>query len=144
MQINEIKTSEEISKTLAVLTQIYENLNHETYVKDILSMMESGYKMAAVFEDKEVENGRYVGVIGVRVTQKLQHGKIIEIEDFAIDKDKCGIGVGKILIKWAEWQAASFGCKNIVGGIETKRLDSQRIYSREGFILDGFWFRKTC
>jgi len=142
MQIKEIQTREEIFETYAVLTQIYSELNRETYIEDILNMMQRGYKMAAVFEDKEIENGRCIGVVGVRVIRKLHYGKAIEIEDFMIDRKKRGIGVGKMLMRFVEWQAAIFGCKNIIGNLETKRLESQKIFAREGFSLDGFLFRK--
>ena len=142
MQIKEIQTREEIFETYAVLTQIYSELNRETYIEDILNMMQRGYKMAAVFEDKEIENGRCIGVVGARIIRKLHYGKAIEIEDFMIDRKKRGIGVGKMLMRFVEWQAAIFGCKNIIGNLETKRLESQKIFAREGFSLDGFLFRK--
>ena len=144
MQIKELQTREEIFESYNVLVQIYEDLNRETYIEDILNMMQRGYKMAGVFQDEGVENGRCVGVVGVRVIRKLHYGKAIEIEDFMIDRAKRGIGVGKMLMRWVEWQAAVFGCKNIVGNLETKRLESQRIFSREKFVLDGFFFRKAC
>ncbi len=144
MQIKELQTREEIAQSFDVLVQIYEDLNRETYIEDILNMMQRGYKMAGIFQDEGVENGRCVGVVGVRVIRKLHYGKAIEIEDFMIDRQKRGIGVGKMLMRWVEWQAAVFGCKNIVGNLETKRLESQRIFSREKFVLDGFFFRKAC
>lgn len=143
MQIKEVQTREDIEKTFAVLIQIYEDLSKETYVEDILNMMQRGYKMAAVFEDLEVENGKCIGVVGLRIIRKLHYGKAVEIEDFMIDRKKRGIGVGKMLIRFVEWQAAVFGCKNIIGSLETKRAESQKIFSREGFILDGFFFRKN-
>ena len=139
MQIKEVQTREEILESFNVLSQIYDDLNKETYIDDILNMMRCDYKMAAVYE-----NGRSIGVIGVRIIRKLHYGKALEIEEFMIDSQKSGIGVGKMLIRWAEWQATVFGCQNIIGNLETKRLESQKIYSREKFILDGFFFRKKC
>jgi len=144
MQIKEIQTREEIAETFAVLTQIYENLNRETYIEDILNMMQRGYKMAAVFEDIAFEDGRCIGVIGIRIIRKLHYGKSVEIEDFMIDRKKRGIGVGKMLLRFAEWQAVNFGCKHIIGNLETKRQESQKIFAREKFLLDGFLFKKTC
>jgi GNAT superfamily N-acetyltransferase len=144
MQIKEILARGEIFETSYVLKQIYKNLDQETYVEDILNMMQRGYKMAAVFEENsDIENGRCIGVVGVRIIRKLQHGKAIEIEDFMIDRKKRGIGVGKMLIRWVEWQALNFNCKNIIGNLKTKRLESQKIFAREGFILDGFFFSKS-
>ncbi len=144
MQIKEIQTREEIFETYSVLNQIYSELNIDAYVEDVLNMMQRGYKMAAVFEDREVEDGRCIGVVGIRVIRKLHYGKAIEIEDFMIDRKKRGIGVGKMLIRWVEWQSAIFGCRNIIGNLETKRIESQRIFSREKFNLDGFFFCKSC
>ncbi|OFW80351.1 MAG: hypothetical protein A2887_04520 [Alphaproteobacteria bacterium RIFCSPLOWO2_01_FULL_40_26] len=144
MQIKEVQTREEIQQTYTILKQIYDELREENYVEDVLNMMQRGYKMAAVFEDKEVENGRCIGVIGIRIIRKLHYGKTLEIEDFMIDRKKRGIGVGKMLIRWVEWQAANFGCTNIIGNIETKRLESQKIFSREKFMIEGLFFCKKC
>ncbi|MDX2083452.1 MAG: GNAT family N-acetyltransferase [Rickettsiales bacterium] len=141
MQIKEVQSREEIASTFPVLTQIYEELQAENYIEDILNMMQRGYKMAGVFEE-ETSNKNCIGVIGIRIIRKLHHGKALEIEDFMIDHKKRGIGVGKMLMRWAEWQANNFGCKHIIGTLETKRLESQKIFAREKFILDGFFFKK--
>ena len=145
MQIKEILARGEIFETFHVLKQIYENLDRETYVEDVLNMMQCGYSMAAVFEESDnVENVLCIGVVGIRIVHNLQHKKAIEIEDFMIDRKKRGIGVGKMLIRWVEWQALNFNCKNIIGNLKTKRLESQKIFAREGFVLDGFFFSKSC
>ena len=144
MQLKELQTREDIFQSLDVLAQIYDNLNQETYIDDVLNMMQRGYKMAAVFEDPEIENGRCIGVVGIRIVRKLHYGKIVEIEDFMIDRKKRGIGVGKMLLRFVEWQAAIFKCQNIIGNLESKRIESQRIFAREKFILDSFSFRKPC
>lgn len=139
MQIKEIQTREEIAATYSVLKQIYTNLPKETYIDDVLNQMQRGFKMAAVFEDF----GPCIGVIGIRIIRKLQHGKALEIEDFMIDRAKRGIGVGKMLIRWVEWQATIFSCKSIIGNLESQRQESQKIFSREKFLIDGFFFKKT-
>ena len=142
MQIKEIQTREEIAKTYDVLIQIYENLNHENYIENILQMIDSGYKMAGVFEDEKGQN--CIGVIGIRIVCKINYGKSVEIEDFMIDRKKRGIGVGKMLMRWAEWQSTISGCKNIIGFLESQRLPSQKIYSREKFEIEGIYFKKSC
>lgn len=144
MQIKEIQAREEIFETYSVLRQIYDELKEETYIEDVLNMMQRGYKMAAVFEDPNNENSRCIGVIGIRTIRKLHYGKALEIEDFMIDRKKRGIGVGKMLLRWVDWQAANFGCTKIIGNLETKRQESQKIFSREKFLLDGFFFKKNC
>lgn len=137
MQIKEIHTSDEIADTHNVLKQIYEDLKEENFVETIQKMMLSGYRMAGVFENKTC-----IGVIGIRIISKLQFGKILEIEDFMIHRAKRGIGVGKMLLRWADWQALEFECDHIIANLATKRQESQKILSREKFILEGFLFKK--
>lgn len=137
MQIKEIKTKDEIASTHSVLQQIYEDLKEENFVINIQEMMASGYRMAGVFENKTC-----IGVVGIRIIHKIQFGKIIEIEDFMIDRAKRGIGVGKMLLRWVDWQALEFNCISIIGNLLTKRQESQKIFAREKFILEGFLFKK--
>ena len=66
----------------------------------------------------------------------------VEIEDFMIDRKRRGIGVGKMLLRWVEWQALQFHCDHIIGTLLTKRQESQKIFAREKFILEGFLFKK--
>ncbi len=139
MRIKEIKTHKEISQTFPTMSQLYENLDDKTYLDDVSKLMQQDYLMAGVFESDEK---KCIGVVGIKITKNLQHGKAMEIQDFMIAEDQRGIGVGKMLMHWVEGQAANFDCKIISGNLETKRLESQKIFSREGFILDGFSFRK--
>ncbi len=140
MQIKEIQTREEIFHTHHVMVQLYQELNSDNYIEDVLKMMQRGYKMVAVFD----EENKCIGVMGLGITSKLHYGKVLEIEDFVIDREKNDSGADEMLLRWAELQASIFGCKNIVGILETKRQTAQRIFSREKFIIDGFFFRKKC
>lgn len=142
MQIKEVQSREEIASTYKVISQIYDRLNEESYVDDILNMVQRGYKMAAVFEDIDISGGQCIGVVGIRITRKLHHGKVAEIEDFMVCRQKRNIGVGKMLIRWVEWQAAIFQCTTIIGSLETKRDASQKIFAREKFLIDGLLFKK--
>lgn len=141
MQIKELHNKEEISKTFAVIAETYEDLKEENYVAEILSLMQKDYKMAGVFED--TSNGEIcIGAIGVKTGKKLQYGKILEIEDFAISATKIGNGVEKMLISWAEWQAANSNCNKIICTINTSKIESHKVLSRDNFILEGFKFLK--
>lgn len=141
MQIKELSGKEEILRSFAVMSQIYEDISLESYVEDILNMMQRGYRMAAVFEGQDMET-KCIGAIGIRIARRLQYGKVLEIEDFMICRQKRGIGVGKMLIRWAEWQAANFDCTKILATLDTKRIESHKILSREHFLMEGFKFCK--
>ncbi len=142
MQIKELNNKTEIDKTFKVMSQIYNDLEEKSYTGDILTMIQNGYKMAAIFEDKEVDKGQCIGVVGVKVARKMQYKRVLEIEDFMICRQKRGIGVGKMLIRWVEWQAMNFNCDKIICSLGTERIESHKILSRENFLMDGFKFSK--
>ena len=142
MQIKELNNKTEIDKTFKVMSQIYNDLEEKSYTEDVLIMIQNGYKMAAIFEDKEVDKGQCIGVVGVKVARKMQYKRVLEIEDFMICRQKRGIGVGKMLIRWVEWQAMNFNCDKIICSLGTERIESHKILSRENFLMDGFKFSK--
>jgi GNAT superfamily N-acetyltransferase len=138
MKLKEIIFKEEVMQTFPILKQIYTTLDHDFYVDQVMNMMHEGYKMAAVIED----GGKCIGVLGMRLIRRINLGKTIEIEDFMIDRQRRGIGVGKMLLKWVDWQAMNLGCENIICDLQTKRRESQAIFCREKYLIDGFSFRK--
>lgn len=139
MQIKELHSREEIGKTFLVLKQVYEDLKESSYVQKVLNLMQRGYKMAGIFEN---ETDECIGVVGIKITKKLQYGRVLEIEDFIICRKTRGVGVEKMLMRWIEWQAVNFDCNKIVATIDTSRIESHKILSREGFLLEGFKFIK--
>ena len=142
MQIKELNNKTEIDKTFKVMSQIYNDLEEKSYTEEVLIMIQNGYKMAAIFEDKDVDEGQCIGVVGVKVARKMQYKRVLEVEDFMICRQKRGIGVGKILIRWVEWQAMNFNCDKIICSLGTERIESHKILSRENFLMDGFKFSK--
>lgn len=139
MQIKELHSREEINQSFVVLKQIYEDLDQSNFVERVLNIMQRGYKMAGIFEN---DTNECIGVVGIKIVKKLQYGRVLEIEDFMICRKKRGIGVGKMLMRWIEWQAVNFDCNKIVCTIDSDRIESHKILSREGFLLEGFKFVK--
>ncbi len=142
MQVKELNKKDEIDQTFAVMSQIYDDLDQDSYTENVLIMMQNGYKMAAIFEDNDVNNGECIGVTGIRISKRMQYKRILEIEDFMTSREKRGIGAGKMLIRWVEWQAMNFDCSRINCYLESKRIESHKILSRENFLMDGFKFYK--
>lgn len=138
MELKEILFREEIDKTFAVLRQLYVDLEKDNYIDQVSNMLHEGYKMAAIFDD----NGDCVGVIGIRIIKRISLQKTIEIEDFMIDRQKRGIGIGRMLLKWVDFQAVNYGCQNIIGNLQTIRKESQKIFLREKFLIDGLSMKK--
>ena len=140
MQIKEIKTHKEVLQASYFLTHFYDKLEEKHCTSRLLKMIENGYKIVAAFENQSLY---IIGLCGFRITEKLQHGKTLEIEDFAIESKKSANSIEKALFQFIAEQAATFGCKNIISNLATNRIESQKIFTGEKFILDGFLFRKT-
>jgi hypothetical protein len=135
MQIKELKNSQEISAALVLIEKILE-IDTKNQEKNLLIMMENGYKMAGIFDQNNC-----LGVAGIKTEVKLFQGKILEVEDFALDEN-CDKKVGDMLIGWIEQQAKILECNEIICSIESKRFEFHKIFSLEKYILEGFKFRK--
>lgn len=137
MQIKELSSDIEIKDSFNIMTQIYQDLSEEKYISNLKIAMENGYKMAAVYKE-----GKIIAVIGINVIDDIRHGKAIRIEDFMICRSNRGIGAGKMLLKWVDWQYLKFEAEIIISNIDSDRKESHKIFLREGFEIDGISFKK--
>ncbi len=140
MQLKEILFKEEIEQTFVIMSQLHVKLEKEHYCQEILNMFHEGYKMAAIFDEQEI----CIALIALRVIRRIGLEKTIEIEDFMIDHAKRNLGAGEKLLEWVDGQAKNFGCKNIIVDIKTYRKESQAIFARQKYIIDGLCMKKSC
>jgi hypothetical protein len=137
MQIKELLSDIEIKDSFNIMTQIYQGLGKEKYIFNLKIAMENGYKIAAVYKEDKI-----IAVIGINVTDDIRYGKVIRIEDFMICRSNRGIGAGKMLLKWVDWQALKFKAEVILSNLGSERKESHKIFLREGFEIDGISFKK--
>ncbi|MFP3569584.1 GNAT family N-acetyltransferase [Paraburkholderia sp. SIMBA_030] len=64
----------------------------------------SGYELAAAFQD-----GKIIGVIGMRPVHTLARGAHLHIDDLVVDTSARGNGTGRSLIEYAEADARARG-----------------------------------
>lgn len=139
MQLRRIKNAQDIAKSYFILKQIYGDLTTSGYIDNIFKAFKEGLEMAGVFQ-----GDKCLGVASIRTQHHIQQGKTIQIQDFMIDRDFRGIGVGKMLIRWVDWQALKHKCNHINAPLGTARKESQTIFMREKFSIDGYFFTKKC
>ncbi len=137
MQIKELATDIEIKDSFKIMSQIYQDLDEKTYIINVSNAIINGYKMTAVYKE-----GKIVAVIGIIVCDNIKYGKIVRIEDFMICRSNRGIGAGKMLLKWVDWQALEFKTDIIMSNLSSERKESHKIFMREGFVIDGINFLK--
>ncbi|MDA7705198.1 hypothetical protein N8772_01810 [Rickettsiales bacterium] len=137
MQIKELSSNIDIKDSFKIMTQIYQELKEEDYISNITKAIDSGYKMSAVYKDTEI-----IAVIGINVVDDMRYGRSIRIEDFMICRSNRGIGAGKMLLKWVDWQLLKYKAETILSNLGSERKESHKIFLREGFIIDGIFFKK--
>jgi hypothetical protein len=137
MQIKELSSDIEIKDSFNIMTQIYQDLSEEKYISNLKIAMESGYKIAAVYKEDKI-----IAVIGINVIDDMRYGKVIRIEDFMVCLSNRGIGAGKMLLKWVDWQSLKFKAEIILSNLSSERKESHKIFLREGFEIDGISFKK--
>ena len=137
MQIKELATDTEIKDSFKIMSQIYQDLGEYDYVTHVLNAITDGYKLAAVYKNKEI-----IAVVGITVGDNMQYGKVVRVEDFMICRKNRGIGAGKMLLKWVDWQALKFKTDIILSNLGSERKESHKIFLREGFFIEGIIFCK--
>jgi hypothetical protein len=137
MKIQEIKNNEEIRESYKIISQIYQDLDCDTYVNNVTKAISDGYRMAGVIKDDKL-----IAIIGIREINDIKLGKIIKIEDFVICKLNRGIGAGKIMLKWVDWKALEINTNILSCKLSFERVESQKIFLREGFSINGLNFIK--
>jgi GNAT superfamily N-acetyltransferase len=87
----------------------------------------SGYELVAAFQD-----GKIIGVMGMRPVQTLARGAHLHIDDLVVDSTSRGSGVGRTLMEYAEADARARGMTAI---FLDARPDAVPFYERENYVL---------
>ncbi|RYD99615.1 MAG: GNAT family N-acetyltransferase [Sphingobacteriales bacterium] len=84
----------------------------------------------ATIEDKAI------GFISLHIQQLLHHsGAVGEVQEFYIDPDYRGKGVGKLLMDAIKNQATDKGVKSLEVASNKKRTENVQVYEKLGFRL---------
>lgn len=79
---------------------------------------------------------RAIGFISLHITQLLHHnGAVGEIQEFYIDPDYRGKGIGKLLMHEVNQQATTQGLKSLEVTSNKRRTENVAVYERLGFTL---------
>lgn len=135
--IKEIIGKEEMLKQLSLIQQLQPTLTESRFDKNLITMLQFGYRMVGVFIA-----GKCVALTGIWINAKLYCGKYLEIDNFIVDKDYRSMGLGKMLLSWAENEAKKNKCLVIMLDAYKENIQAHRFYEREGFIAKGFHFIK--
>lgn len=136
--IKELKDENQWKKAFLVMKQLRINLNEETYLQLLKSMIKEGYRMFALFE-----GGQIVAVTGIIELTNLYYGKHIWVYDLITDESKRSQGYGEKLLSFvAEW-GKERGCEVVALSSGLARTDAHKFYERKmKYTKTSYVFRK--
>lgn len=136
--LKELHTFDDMLARYPLIQQLNPAMTLERYRELLNAILKQGnYFQIAAFE-----NNICLGVSGVWIGTQLWCGKFIEIDNFIVDENSRGKGIGRLLVNWIETRARQERC-------EMMRLDTyvvleqaQRFYFSHGFKILGFHMTK--
>lgn len=136
LQIKEID-DDDLPQTWPVMAQLRPHLSEADYLAMVGRMrVADGFRVFAATRD-----GVVVGVAGVRPTELLYCGRILQIDDLVVSDRERSKGVGKALIDHVKTVAKAEGRGEVHLDSGMARMDAHRFYDREGFERLGYHFR---
>lgn len=91
-----------------------------------------------------LHNGQPQGLITLHLQFHLHHANwIAEIQELVVIPQARGLGVGKLLLEWAEAEARCANAETIELSTSTGRVNAHRFYQREGYLPSHLRFTKA-
>lgn len=91
-----------------------------------------------------LHNGQPQGLITLHLQFHLHHVNwIAEIQELVVIAQARGLGVGKLLLEWAQDKAKRAGAEMIELSTSTGRVNAHRFYQREGYQPSHLRFTKA-
>jgi GNAT superfamily N-acetyltransferase len=125
LTIRELRTDEEIEAAFPLMRVLRERLRRETFRAEVRRQQIEGYELIGAFED-----GRLVGLAGVRRTHTLARGEHLFVDDLITDEAVRGAGHGRRLMRWLARRAAAEGIPRVH---LDARITAKGFYERIGF-----------
>ncbi len=132
------ETDEQIQATFPVMHQLRPHLTADGYVALVRELMtERGYRLAALRDDTHEVRA----VAGYHFDRMLYCDRLLLLDDFVTDERVRSRGFGARLLAWLRDEARAAGCTEIHLLSNVQRAGAHRFYFREGFSINGYFFR---
>lgn len=122
---------------LAVLQELYPNLDQENYQRMLEQMIPNNYAQVGVF----IQN-QCVAISGYWLGTKLWCGSYLELDNIIVCKEARGTGAGKLIQYYLEEKANNLNCSIMTLDAYTSNFKAHRFYYNQGYAPRGFHFIK--
>jgi len=91
-----------------LIAQLRPHLDADEFLRRVRRQSHSGYELVGAFQD-----GRPVGVLGMRPVHTLVRGPHLHIDDIVVDEKDRKAGAGRALMDYAEADARARGMNSV-------------------------------
>lgn len=135
MEVQELFTVDEMLNTFSVIQELYPSLSVEEYQSELTFMVKHNYSQIVV-----KERGKYLGVCGVWIGNKLWCGKYLEIDNIVVSEKTRGQGVGALMVQFLKQKATDLNCNMMALDSYTTNFKAHKFFYNQGFSPKGFHF----
>lgn len=129
--------ADELAVAFSVVYQLRDHLDFDEFERRTLSQYKIGYALYGAFDC----DGTLFGVIGMRPVTTLARGDHLHIDDLVVDQKMRGLGIGKMLLDFAE----NWALDNAIRAIFLdSRQEVIQFYSALGYGPHSATLMKKC
>lgn len=131
------ESDQEIESCSAVMRELRETLDPDTFLERVRAQEKTGYHLAYVLHD-----GNVVAVAGFRFLETLAQGRHLFVDDLVTRSTDRSRGHGRALFLWLCEHARQKDCESLALDSGRARKDAHRFYEREGMEYRSLRFHK--
>jgi GNAT superfamily N-acetyltransferase len=129
------KSDEEIRDCFAVMRELRTNLENSDFLKTVRRLEKEGFRLA-----KLGEGGETKAVAGFRITESLDNGRFMYVDDLVTKAEERSRGHGQRLFDWLIDYSKSQGCSAVTLDCGVQRFDAYRFYLRNKMRISSHHF----
>ena len=136
-RISLAESEREILDCYPIMTELRPHIKHDEFVSTVRRLADiAGYKLAYL-----TDNG-IRAVAGFRISEWLESGKYLEIEDLVASSGERSKGYGGELFDWLVRHAVENECDHIRLVSRVTRSEAHRFYLNKRMTLEAYYFSR--
>lgn len=132
-----ILAPEQYPTAINLVAQLNPKTNPDILALRLEQLSQPGYELLGAYDE-----GQLIGICGMWTMFRLYIGKLMEIDNVAVDERYRSTGVGKQMMDWVENYARAQGCQSIELNTYVNNHRSHKFYYNQGFVTLGYHMQK--
>lgn len=113
-------------------------MKDENFAIFIDEMKDTRYQCITAFDD----DNNIIATAGFWIGVRFYCGKYMYVNNFVVDNNQRGKGVGSEVMEWLEQEARRLDCKAVVLDSYVTNSAAHKFYFGKGYVISNFHFKK--